>query len=538
MEMARDIKYAVGLLLTILLLGSCKDSDTLGPDPYAGGKESLGIRFADELPYPSQGRPGDLMTFKVIGIDKYKDRLQFLINNTEAVIESYTDSSITAVLPDNVSTGGTSLVVDGQIFPGPICQIIGKISIDATFSSGSGTNGPLMTIKRLENGQIFLGGNFTDYNGFSASTDISGIVRITENGEFVKGMSFGKGVVGGSVNEIHALSGGGAILVGDILNYDDVKLMNNITRIDAGGRLATVPMEILNLTSDPANSTLVAPIFNGGTGTPPVKTFFHGNKLTAIGNFRRYIDRFYARSTYDNILTGFFGANGVVRMNLDGSLDSTFNLNHSVVPKISNMGVEGVLEGGIMQEGGKLIAVGELSRYNGVAVKGNIVRIDVDGKIDGSFNSGAGADGAIQGIYDTGQDGGAFLLGRFNSYNAVAAKNMVLINEDGTVDNSFKSQGFTGGIPSYVKLLSNGLILVTGTFKKYGEVLREGMCILNPDGTLAADYNNTGKLDGIVMDAVEGRNSLGQKTITLVGNISRFNGKSNIGNIMRLTIQD
>jgi hypothetical protein len=86
--------------------------------------------------------------------------------------------------------------------------------------------------------------------------------------------------------------------------------------------------------------------------------------------------------------------------------------------------------------------------------------------------------------------------------------------------------------------LDNGLLLVTGSFNRYDNIIREGLLILNPDGSLAADYNNTGKFVGAVQDAYLGVNSLGQRTITLVGSISSFNGKSDLGNIVRLTIQD
>ncbi|ULT26027.1 hypothetical protein KUH03_03380 [Sphingobacterium sp. E70] len=40
--------------------------------------------------------------------------------------------------------------------------------------------------------------------------------------------------------------------------------------------------------------------------------------------------------------------------------------------------------------------------------------------------------------------------------------------------------------------MDNGLLLVSGTFKRYDNVIREGLMILNSDGSLAKGYNNTG----------------------------------------------
>ncbi len=82
------------------------------------------------------------------------------------------------------------------------------------------------------------------------------------------------------------------------------------------------------------------------------------------------------------------------------------------------------------------------------------------------------------------------------------------------------------------------MILVTGSFGKYNNVIREGLMLIDTKGNLAKDYNNTGRLVGNIYDSLEGTNSLGQQTITLVGMIQSFNGKNNLGNIVRLTLLD
>jgi len=154
------------------------------------------------------------------------------------------------------------------------------------------------------------------------------------------------------------------------------------------------------------------------------------------------------------------------------------------------------------------------------------------------FNVGTGANATVSSIGYSTVSKKYFLTGDFLFYNQINALNVVMLNTDGSVDLSFKSLGFSGGVPKFVRQLTNGLIIVSGSFTKYGHVVREGLCFLNPDGTLAKEYNNTGKLEGQVYDALEGRNSLGQRTVTLVGDIKRFDGISGLGNIIRLSIQD
>jgi len=60
--------------------------------------------------------------------------------------------------------------------------------------------------------------------------------------------------------------------------------------------------------------------------------------------------------------------------------------------------------------------------------------------------------------------------------------------------------------------------------------------VLNPDGTLAEGYNNTGKLNGLVYDSLE-EVIAGKHSITLVGLFSSFNASSH-GNLVRINISN
>lgn len=530
--------YSFIILFALALLASCTDKITYGPDPYAGGAEPLGIGFREALPSPSQARPGTDVTFKIDGLLKYKpEDIQLFMNNIPARIVNITDTSVTSTVPVNASTGGVRVVVNGQIFAGPLLPIIGKAGIDLTFRSGTGTLGPIFSIKQLSNGQIYIGGNFTDYNGFSSSTKIGGIARLSNSGDFVKGMKFGEGVKG-SILSINELANGSLLISGAFTNFDTINLVRNITRITNTGALDVASVPILNLTSDPKKSNLIAPTFNGGTDLSVVKTFVQNNKVTAIGNFQSYANNYYTRSTFDNILTDYFSTKQVVRMDMNGVLDSNYYMNKTTLPIKGLAGVNGNINDGYLQKDGKLVLVGSFTNFNATQSAGRIVRLDVNGNYDPSFSAGSGADDRIMKIFYSATTNKYIVVGSFNTFNGVPSNGIAVLNVDGSVDPSFKSYGFAGGKPNYVTQLSNGLILVSGTFTKYNDVIREGLLILNPDGTLAADYNNTGKLVGSIYDSLEGTNSLGQRTITLVGSISSFNGQLNVGNIVRMTIVD
>ncbi|MGB3104302.1 DUF5008 domain-containing protein [Sphingobacterium siyangense] len=534
--MINIIKYiCAGVLM--LNLYACSNKLEYGPDPYAGGRESVDVVFGEAAPMPSQAKPGSEVVFDVRGLLKYKDQLKFYINNIPAEIKAVSDSTLTSIVPENCSTGGVKVVVDGQIFAGPMLPIIGKISVDPTFQSGVGANGPIYSILRTSANQLFIGGSFTDYNGNAASSKISSIARITNNGEFVRGMQFGQGITG-AITSMSETANKDILISGNLTQYDTIKLVRNMTTISPTGALQVQSTPILNLTSDPAKSNLIAPVFNGGTLSPIVKSFYQNNKVTAVGQFGYYTSNYYTRSTFDNILIDNFPMGGVVRMSANGALDDSYFVNKNTLPYKGFDGVNGVVNDAFLQDDGKLILVGAFTRFNNTQSANYIVRLKDDGNFDADFKVGSGANGFISDISYSSLTKRYLVTGAFTVFNGKPANGMALLHEDGSLDTDFHSLGFTSGTPNYSVQLSNGMTIVTGSFTKYNNVVREGFMVVDGKGNLVKDYNNTGKLVGTISDALEGTNSLGQKTVTLVGIIQSFNGKSNLGNIVRLTLLD
>ena len=70
--MKKTIYILCVLLLTVF--SSCYKDLGIVDDPYAGGKESLGLVFAQEEPIPEIANPGDVVIFKVKGALAYVDK--------------------------------------------------------------------------------------------------------------------------------------------------------------------------------------------------------------------------------------------------------------------------------------------------------------------------------------------------------------------------------------------------------------------------------------------------------------------------------
>lgn len=527
------------IFLSFILLSffSCVKETNYGSDPYGSSAESANVKFIGD-PSPSQIRPGETVTYKLSGLDNLSmTDVLFYVNNTLADIVSNTDSTITVRVGLNISTGSARLEFKGQIFAGPLTPIIGKLNVDPTFNSGTGTIGIINTIARLSNGQFFLGGSFTDYNGNSSLAEINGIARVTSTGEYVTGMSFGEGVKGGSIGSVLELPDGKLFVSGNFNQYDGDETVRSATVLNNSGSINKEAVTILNLTDNPDNNSLLVPVFNGGVVGGVVKSFLFDNKITLVGAFEQFTSNYYPRSTFNNILRDFFRSENIVRLNLDGSLDSTFLVNHSVFPKRGSFGVNGTIFDAVMDSNGDLILVGSFTNYNNSTTANRVLKLKNDGSVDATMTISPGADNTIFKIVPTANNK-YYLVGSFLSFNGSTVNQIVLVNSDGTIDPSFQAKSFSGGSPNFLAVLDNGMLLVTGTFLKYNDVIREGLMVINPDGSLAAGHNNTGKFVGTVRDSYQGFNSIGQRTITLVGSISSFNGNQNLGNIVRLTIQD
>ena len=115
------------LLLVLLVLGlySCKE-EIIGENPYDGGKQPLGIKFGTAAPDPETAIPGSEVSVSIRGLKRFENSFKFYVNEVEATVLAFTDSTARIKVPDNASSGGMSVITDGQTFFGPLLRIEGK----------------------------------------------------------------------------------------------------------------------------------------------------------------------------------------------------------------------------------------------------------------------------------------------------------------------------------------------------------------------------------------------------------------------------
>ncbi|RQO71031.1 hypothetical protein DBR40_17490 [Pedobacter sp. KBW01] len=515
--------HLVCLLLLALSFASCKKENPISEDPYAGGKVALGIKFASDVADTEQVNGATQITFEVTGLIPFKDKVKFYINDTEASITKITDKAITVLFPAGASTGGTTLIVGDQIFFGPAYRVEGKVEIDATFASNT-SFASIRQVLPLANGNLVMVGSFSNY--MAAATikkPINNIVLTDANGFITSGFSTGKGA-NGPISSILRLASGQFIVGGTLTTYNNVIGMNSVTRLNSNGSVDSTVVEVVGKTSDHSYDTVAT--FNGGVNGVVNKVFNYNNSIYVVGSFTNYAEFFYERSTRDNKVVGYTKLNNLLKMNMNGKMDSSYNFN--VATNLPLVAGNGPVSDALMQSDGKIILVGSFTTYQGLN-SNRITRIGTNGLIDPTYPSGTGADDAINALTYSATSGKYLVAGAFSNYNGFASKGLVMLNTDGTVDKSLVLKTIEGGNISKAFQLKSGKILVFGSFKKYDGIIRQGFMVLNPNGSLAAGYNNTGKFQGIVNDVYESTDIFGNPTALIAGTISLFDNQQVAG---------
>jgi uncharacterized delta-60 repeat protein len=184
--------------------------------------------------------------------------------------------------------------------------------------------------------------------------------------------------------------------------------------------------------------------------------------------------------------------NRITRVNSDGSLDATFN---------TGSAANGIVWAITVQNDGKILVGGEFTQFNGTTAN-RIIRLNADGSIDNTFNVGTGytvpgspTQGFIRSIVIQ-PDGKILVGGFFLDFNGLAVKCITRLNADGSIDPLFNPGG--SGISNYVYCIAlqpDGKIVLGGNMAQYNGVALlpgnadKGVIRLNSNGSLDTGFN-------------------------------------------------
>ena len=186
---------------------------------------------------------------------------------------------------------------------------------------------------------------------------------------------------------------------------------------------------------------------------------------------------------FDNFNGLTFSA--LVRLNSDGTLDTTFNTNNPMFG--STASVYEVLQ----QPDGKIICAGSFNSYKGLTVSSGLIRLSQDGDIDVTFDIGSGVpeigSNAIYSCFLQ-SDGKIIGGGIFASFDGSSVQNIVRVNSDGTIDSGFlpnlSSSNGVDNIVLGINQQADGKVILGGTFSTFGTYSTPKISRINLDGTI------------------------------------------------------
>ncbi len=232
-----------------------------------------------------------------------------------------------------------------------IIRISADGSMDNSFDSkfeATLTQGIVYDVALQNDGKIIVAGDFDSYDGINRID----IARLNPNGTLDASFDPGAGTGTGAIKSVVVQPDGKILIGGSFTSYNGTT-RNCIARLNSDGSI--------DATFNPGTG------FGGGTRVYSMQLQSDG-KIIAVGGFTSF---------------NGFARNGIVRINTTGSIDGTFNIGtgfNNPPPYSMPMAFKVRL-----QADGKIIVGGNFSSYRGSAANG-LVRLNPDGTIDGTFS--------------------------------------------------------------------------------------------------------------------------------------------------------
>ena len=313
--------------------------------------------------------------------------------------------------------------------------------VDRTFSTAvqNGLKGSVQTIIKQPDGKILVGGLFTVVNN-------SGRVAIARfNADGTVDPTF-------NAPDFYALSGNGFRIdlagIGKIAVQADGKILigGNFVRINT-----QTAVGFLRLNADGSIDTTFNPDLPAGTTSAALIKIQSDNKIIVFVN----------TPNSGNVSVR------LIRLNADGSRDTSFQ---EVVDRISALEI---------LPDGKIL----------VGTDSQIYRLNPNGSLDVSYNSATLQSSGVSKFVVL-PDGKVLVGGSFRIINNITVNYIARLNADGTVDTTFNSGGTGANSPVYgLDVLPDGKIVIGGAFSFYNGVARNKTAWLNSDGTLDTTFN-------------------------------------------------
>jgi hypothetical protein len=348
--------------------------------------------------------------------------------------------------------------------------------------TGNGFDNSVYDILLETGGTMMVVGAFTQYSGVSANK----VVRLNRNGNRNNSYA-GTGFTGDFVQKITTYSNGDFSMIGEFNQFDGRTIGDIVRTTNSGSWVAPFvrtpdPFEVGDFYIG-ENSTLSS-LF-----TIVDDTYVFGNDFP-----------YYNDSTTPRLSSGLLKINSNGFADLSFPMSSTtyaYGFNSNLLPLNSE-----IVSDVVRQPNGSIICVGKFTNYNqnpyfDVTLNNanGMCRILSNSTYDSSFSAGTGFTVSVVDyprVVSLLTDGSVLIGGTSPQFNGVNCTGVIKVTQFGQLDTSFNfptSNGFGGGYPEDMLVLSNGQIIVVGSFTSYSGYSANRIIKLNSNGTIDTTFN-------------------------------------------------
>jgi uncharacterized delta-60 repeat protein len=313
-------------------------------------------------------------------------------------------------------------------------------AVDVDFYAGDGPNSTVRSISLQSDGRALIGGYFLTVDGVTRFYN----ARLNTDGSLDPGFL---AVPDSYVSQIEALPSGAVLMCG---GFESVNAL---------------PQACIALLT---TNSVVDLSFH-----PQFQQYSSVANFLVQTNGKVVITGYFVVTNFDGLARTNFA-----RLNPDGAVDPTFNAGLPTYDYVYAL-AEHV--------DGKILLGGIFNSFNGVPRNG-IVRLNTDGSVDTTFDPGSGASSGVFAMAVL-PDRKILVAGRFRSFNGVRRHQIARLNADGSLDTTFDPGPGPNAEIITLNVQPDGKILIGGSFNTVGDQLRHRLARLNSDGSLDLTFD-------------------------------------------------
>jgi len=401
-----------------------------------------------------------------------------------------------------VYVAGVFSSIDGVPRSG-VARILASGAIDPSFVPPDFDDGEVRALAVQPDGRLIVGGKFRRVG----ATTRGGLARLHADGSLDTGFATGIGVADTAAIHAIAVQGDGRVVVaGRFFSFDGFAA-KGVARLLANG---TVDTSFVAASPPPFEINAVVVRLDG--------------RIVIGGSFQ---------------IPTVFQQAAVYRLLASGALDPSFDTGEGFTAAQSYSAVHVLLP----DANNRLIVGGGFNGFDGTP-RGGLARLNEDGSLDATFNSGAGFSGSaaplgeFRGVTALARQGDGSLIvgGVFTHVDGTTRSQLARLTAGGVFDVTFDPQGpggptqFSGGVVRGVSVLTDGRIVAAGAFQAGINASVPRLFRFDPTGAVDSAVNPALRAPAVVHALV--RDSAGR--FIAGGNFTHVDGEPR-GRIARLT---